>query len=43
MAYYLPTLQERLREGMKDYRWMPVGIEPDGSKVIFNYRRSTWK
>ena len=43
MAYCLPTKQERLREGMKDYRWMPVGIEPDGSKVIFNYRRSIWK
>jgi D-glycero-alpha-D-manno-heptose-7-phosphate kinase len=43
MAYCPPPTHERLREVMKDYRWMPVGIEPDGSKVIFNYRRSTWK
>jgi len=43
MAYCLPEKQKMLREGMQDYRWMPIGIEPDGSKVIFNYRRSTWK
>ena len=43
MAYCLPEKQKVLREGMQNYRWMPIGIEPDGSKVIFNYRRSTWK
>jgi D-glycero-alpha-D-manno-heptose-7-phosphate kinase len=35
--------QERLEKGMSDYRAMPFRLEPDGSKVIFNYRRDTWK
>ena len=35
--------QERLEKGMRDYREMPFRLEPDGSKVIFNYRRDTWK
>lgn len=34
---------ERLEKGMRDYRAMPFRLEPDGSKVIFNYRRDTWK
>src|SRR5215831_10545149 len=35
--------QERLEKGMRDYRAMPFRLEPDGSKVIFNYRRDSWK
>jgi D-glycero-alpha-D-manno-heptose-7-phosphate kinase len=35
--------QERLEKGMRDYRGMPFRLEPDGSKVIFNYRRDAWK
>jgi len=35
--------QDRLEKGMRDYRVMPFRLEPDGSKVIFNYRRDTWK
>jgi D-glycero-alpha-D-manno-heptose-7-phosphate kinase len=35
--------QERLEKGMRDYRGMPFRLEPDGSKVIFNYRRDSWK
>jgi len=35
--------QERLEKGMGGYRAMPFRLEPDGSKVIFNYRRDTWK
>ena len=35
--------QERLEKGLRDYRAMPFRLEPDGSKVIFNYRRDTWK
>lgn len=35
--------QERLEKGMSEYREMPFRLEPDGSKVIFNYRRDTWK
>jgi D-glycero-alpha-D-manno-heptose-7-phosphate kinase len=35
--------QERLEKGMREYRAMPFRLEPDGSKVIFNYRRDSWK
>jgi D-glycero-alpha-D-manno-heptose-7-phosphate kinase len=35
--------QERLEKGLGDYRAMPFRLEPDGSKVIFNYRRDSWK
>lgn len=35
--------QERLRKGMATHREMPFRLEPDGSKVIFNYRRESWK
>ncbi len=30
---------ERLKKGMADYRELPISLERDGSKVIFNYRR----
>ena len=35
--------QERLEKGMRDYRPMPFRLERDGSKVIFNYRRESWR
>jgi D-glycero-alpha-D-manno-heptose-7-phosphate kinase len=35
--------QERLEKGLGEYRGMPFRLEPDGSKVIFNYRRDSWK
>jgi D-glycero-alpha-D-manno-heptose-7-phosphate kinase len=35
--------RDRLLEGMAGYRRMPFQLEPDGSKVIFNYRRNVWK
>ncbi len=35
--------QDTLMEGMADYRRMPFALEPDGSKVIFNYRRDVGK
>ena len=44
LLVYCPVeRQERLAKGMGDYRAMPFRLEPDGSKVIFNYRRDTWK
>jgi D-glycero-alpha-D-manno-heptose-7-phosphate kinase len=44
LLVYCPVeRQERLEKGMRDYRAMPFRLEPDGSKVIFNYRRDTWK
>ncbi len=35
--------QDELREAMSRYREMPFLFEPDGSKIIFNYRRYSWK
>lgn len=43
MAYCRPEHRQRLMEAMREFRWMPIEIPPDGSKVIFNYRRSSWK
>ena len=43
MAYCRASEHERLLSVMSKYRWMPIDIEPDGSKVIFNYRRPSWK
>jgi D-glycero-alpha-D-manno-heptose-7-phosphate kinase len=44
LLVYCPVeRQERLAKGMGDYRAMPFRLELDGSKVIFNYRRDTWK
>jgi len=35
----LPENAERLAKGMADYRELSFQLEPEGSKVIFNYRR----
>lgn len=35
--------QERIRQALKEYREMPIRFESDGSKVIFNIKRDTWK
>lgn len=35
--------QNRVRNALKEYREMPFLLEKDGSKVIFNYRRYSWK
>ncbi|MBM4158758.1 MAG: GHMP kinase [Ignavibacteria bacterium] len=35
--------QNKLRRILKNYREMPFLLEEDGSKVIFNYRRYSWK
>ena len=44
LLVYCPVeRQERLEKGMADYRAMPFRLEASGSKVIFNYRRDTWK
>ena len=44
LLVYCPVeRQERLEKGMADYRPMPFRLEASGSKVIFNYRRDTWK
>ncbi|MBL7127392.1 MAG: GHMP kinase [Ignavibacteria bacterium] len=35
--------QNNIRKAMKGYREMPFLLEKDGSKIIFNYRRYSWK
>ncbi len=43
LVYSPPAAHERLFQAMVHYRQMPFLFEPDGSKVIFNYRRRSWK
>lgn len=41
---YAPGLKRaRLRAALKDHRELPIAIEPDGSKIIFNQKRRIWK
>ena len=35
--------QNNIRRALKGYREMPFLLEKDGSKIIFNYRRYSWK
>jgi D-glycero-alpha-D-manno-heptose-7-phosphate kinase len=35
--------QNNVRKALKDFKEMPFHLEKDGSKVIFNYRRYSWK
>ena len=35
--------QNNIRKSMKGFREMPFLLEKDGSKIIFNYRRYSWK
>ena len=43
MLYVRREDQNRVREAMKNFREFPFFLEPDGSKIIFNARRSYWK
>ena len=43
LTYCPLDCQDTLMEGMAGYRRMPFSLEPDGSKVIFNYRRDVGK
>ncbi len=44
LLLYCPRAkQEDVRRALHGYRELPFMIEPDGSKVIFNYRRYDWK
>lgn len=41
---YAPELKRaKLRAALKDRRELPIAIEPDGSKIIFNQKRRIWK
>jgi len=43
LAYCKREKQDVLREAMDKYLEMPFMLEPHGSKIIFNYRRYSWK
>jgi D-glycero-alpha-D-manno-heptose-7-phosphate kinase len=43
MLYCHPQHQDHVREALRGYPEMPFQLERDGSKVIFNARRDTWK
>lgn len=44
LLLYCPRAkQDDVRNALHGYRELPFMIEPDGSKVIFNYRRYEWK
>jgi D-glycero-alpha-D-manno-heptose-7-phosphate kinase len=41
---YTPELNRaRVRAALKGHREMPIALEPDGSKIIFNQKRRIWK
>lgn len=43
-ALYAPELKRaKLRGALRDHREMPIALEPDGSKIIFNQKRRIWK
>jgi D-glycero-alpha-D-manno-heptose-7-phosphate kinase len=39
LLYCPPEKREAVRASLSQLRELPFQIEPDGSKVIFNYRR----
>lgn len=43
LLYCKRNNQDELRENLKEYREMPFLFEPHGSKIIFDYRRYSWK
>ena len=43
LVYVSREKQNAVREALKDYREFPFMLEPDGSKIIFNMRRTYWK
>jgi len=43
LLYCKKQYHEALRKQLKDLKEMPYHIEQDGSKIIFNYRRYSWK
>ncbi len=43
LLYAPPLKRARLREALKGHRELPIALEPDGSKIIFNMKRRVWK
>lgn len=41
---YVPHERQRaLKAALKGYRELPIALEPDGSKIIFNMKRRIWR
>ena len=43
LVYCKGENQTRLKQAFSEYKEMPFIFEKDGSKIIFNYRRYSWK
>ena len=43
LLYCKSENQNNVREALSNYKEMPFFLEKDGSKVIFNYKRYSWK
>ena len=43
MLYVPREKQNQVRDAMSKYRELPFMFDPDGSKIIFNVRRTYWK
>jgi len=43
LLYCKKQFHDALKKQMKDFKEMPFHVEKDGSKIIFNYRRYSWK
>ncbi len=44
MLLYAPrSRREKLRGAMRGRRELPIALEPDGSKIVFNVKRRVWK
>jgi D-glycero-alpha-D-manno-heptose-7-phosphate kinase len=39
LLYCHPAHQQAVRTALEDYRELPISVEPDGSKIIFQQRR----
>jgi D-glycero-alpha-D-manno-heptose-7-phosphate kinase len=39
LLYCHPAHQQAVRKALEDYRELPISVEPDGSKIIFQQRR----
>ncbi|MBI4376038.1 MAG: GHMP kinase [Elusimicrobia bacterium] len=43
LLYVPETHRARVRAALSGYRELPIALEPDGSKIIFNMKRRVWK
>jgi D-glycero-alpha-D-manno-heptose-7-phosphate kinase len=39
LLYCHPAHHQSVRKALEDYRELPISVEPDGSKIVFQQRR----